>query len=195
MHRPGLYLALQTVLQEVQHLFIVVELIGAHIGHHGAYVGHHIVLCARLNHGHIHHRATQKLADTLKTVLPQEVDVVVGDVERVHPLTAGRMARLPVGGEVEHHQPSLRHRRLHAGGLSHNGQLHRGQGGQYGAYAVGTRHLFLGRGQEEQVVRLRPLSQHGESLPERHQSAPAVIAPQTVQPVALKSALIGVAAP
>ena len=135
---------------DVEHLFVGVEFVGAHIYNGLAQVGHHIVLRAGLNNRSLHHGGTEKVAHPFKTVVANPAQVVEHLVECVHALAPCRMSALAPGGHVYHHQSFLSHRRLHARWLTHNGHIHAGQQGQHASNAIGSRHLFFARGQEDE---------------------------------------------
>ena len=95
------------------------------------------------------------------------------------------MSALAVGCQVEHHQSPLSHSRLHAGGFAHDGHVDGWKQGQGAADAVDARHLFLGRGEIDQIIGLVGGCKGAECLQQGDQSATAVVASQSVEPVAL----------
>ena len=138
-----------------------------------------------MNHCHVHQRRTQQVAHPLEAVVAQPRQVVEHRVDGVHALATSGMSAAAMCLHVDHHQSFLCHGGLHARWLAHNGQVDVGQLWNHAADAVGTRHLFLGRGQIDEVVGLACVFKEPEHLEQGHQSASAVVAAQTIEAVAL----------
>ena len=95
------------------------------------------------------------------------------------------MSAFAPGREVEHHETLLGHGGLHARGFAHDGHVDRGHQRECPGDAVLSGHLLFGRCQIDEVMVTGHCGQDAKRLQERHQSAAAVVAAQSVEGVAL----------
>ena len=101
--RTGRHLTLQFLLQKLIDKLILVILVGAHIHHHLATVGNHVVLSACMDDRHVHHRGAQELTHFLELMMLQELQILHRFIDGIHPFAAGCMPRLSVSYYVENH--------------------------------------------------------------------------------------------
>ena len=78
------------------------------------------------------------------------------------------MAADAMAHHVEHHQSTFRHGRLHGCWLAHHRYINLRQQRQHMAETLFARHLLLGRGHIEQVIRTPRLDEVAEYLQQRH---------------------------
>ena len=194
--RPCLALALCIFVDKLVYLLVGVQLVGAHIHHNIAHIGHHIVLRSGVYHRCVHHCCAEMRAYALKAIVANPYQVVQSLVQSIDALAPCGVSTLAVRRKVEHHKSLLSHSRLHAGRFSNDSHVDMWQQRYGTAYAVLARHFLLCRCQVYDVIACTSLLvEVSECLQQRHQSASAVVRAESVQSVAVKLRLEGVACP
>ena len=182
-------------IDDTEHLLIGIALIGAHIHHEMAGIGHHVMLRAGLDNRDTHTGGSQTFAHLFKTVVTQPQQIFQHFMDGIHPFVAGGMSRLAVRCSVDDHQSALRHCRLHPRGFSHDGHIHPGKEGQYAAESVLAAHLLLSRSHIDIVALPRTADEIAVYLEQGYKPTATVIAAQTVEAVAFEHGFKGVTLP
>ena len=106
-HRTAGNIALDVLLDELEHLLQRVGVGKANIHHKRAAVGHHVVLRSGVYHGYAHLYLAQIVGHYRESVGVEPLDILYCLEDGVNPFVAGSVTRLAVRYAIEHHQPLL----------------------------------------------------------------------------------------